>query len=164
MFHLGSTTSSRDELTNRQRSHHHAARRNTQSVVLKLPVSRSAPRTNQYRSDGSKFSTLSQQEPHHQHRDGISSSRARQRGTGKLTFALFFFKLGRLTHYAFDAVILSAFLAGVRRSTGLTYVPRFLYSQHIPTPPTTILAARDPTPLAPRIPPRTHKEQDQNTN
>ncbi|KAL2058229.1 hypothetical protein ABVK25_001847 [Lepraria finkii] len=29
--------------------------------------------------------------------------------------------LGRLTHYAFDAVLLSAFLAGVRRSTGLTY-------------------------------------------
>ncbi|MCJ1356269.1 MAG: hypothetical protein MMC33_006263 [Icmadophila ericetorum] len=28
--------------------------------------------------------------------------------------------LGRLTHYAFDAVLLSAFLAGVRRSTGLT--------------------------------------------
>ncbi|PSK50320.1 hypothetical protein B9Z65_264 [Elsinoe australis] len=30
--------------------------------------------------------------------------------------------LGRLTHYAFDAVLLSAFLAGVKRSTGLTYV------------------------------------------
>ncbi|KAF2436721.1 DUF1748-domain-containing protein [Tothia fuscella] len=28
--------------------------------------------------------------------------------------------LGRLTHYAFDAVLLSAFLAGVKRSTGLT--------------------------------------------
>ncbi|KAK3074445.1 hypothetical protein LTR53_001539 [Teratosphaeriaceae sp. CCFEE 6253] len=28
--------------------------------------------------------------------------------------------LGRLTHYAFDAFLLSAFLAGVRRSTGLT--------------------------------------------
>ncbi|QIW97602.1 hypothetical protein AMS68_003120 [Peltaster fructicola] len=28
--------------------------------------------------------------------------------------------LGRLTHYAFDAVLFSAFLAGVRRSTGLT--------------------------------------------
>lgn len=28
--------------------------------------------------------------------------------------------LGRLTHYAFDAVLISAFLAGVRRSTGLT--------------------------------------------
>ncbi|KAF5863903.1 hypothetical protein ETB97_009189 [Aspergillus alliaceus] len=28
--------------------------------------------------------------------------------------------LGRLTHYAFDAVLVSAFLAGVRRSTGLT--------------------------------------------
>ncbi|KAJ5389842.1 uncharacterized protein N7496_000910 [Penicillium cataractarum] len=27
---------------------------------------------------------------------------------------------GRLTHYAFDAVLLSAFLAGVKRSTGLT--------------------------------------------
>lgn len=30
-------------------------------------------------------------------------------------------QLGRLTHYAFDAVLLSAFLAGVKRSTGLTY-------------------------------------------
>ncbi|KAE8353983.1 hypothetical protein BDV28DRAFT_156572 [Aspergillus coremiiformis] len=28
--------------------------------------------------------------------------------------------LGRLTHYAFDAVLVSAFLAGVKRSTGLT--------------------------------------------
>jgi len=28
--------------------------------------------------------------------------------------------LGRLTHWAFDAVLLSAFLAGVKRSTGLT--------------------------------------------
>jgi len=29
--------------------------------------------------------------------------------------------LGRLTHYAFDAVLLSAFLAGMKRSTGLTF-------------------------------------------
>ncbi|CBF81087.1 DUF1748 domain-containing protein [Aspergillus nidulans FGSC A4] len=28
--------------------------------------------------------------------------------------------VGRLTHYAFDAVLFSAFLAGVKRSTGLT--------------------------------------------
>ncbi|KAF2814685.1 DUF1748-domain-containing protein [Mytilinidion resinicola] len=28
--------------------------------------------------------------------------------------------LGRLTHYAFDAIMISAFLAGVKRSTGLT--------------------------------------------
>ncbi|KAF2790023.1 DUF1748-domain-containing protein [Melanomma pulvis-pyrius CBS 109.77] len=28
--------------------------------------------------------------------------------------------LGKVAHYAFDAVLLSAFLAGVRRSTGLT--------------------------------------------
>ncbi|KAI9660424.1 MAG: hypothetical protein M1821_009774 [Bathelium mastoideum] len=28
--------------------------------------------------------------------------------------------LGRITHFAFDAVLFSAFLAGVRRSTGLT--------------------------------------------
>ncbi|KAF7922954.1 uncharacterized protein EAE98_005254 [Botrytis deweyae] len=28
--------------------------------------------------------------------------------------------LGRLTHYAFDAVLFSAFLAGMKRSTGLT--------------------------------------------
>ncbi|KAL1876178.1 hypothetical protein VTK73DRAFT_9616 [Phialemonium thermophilum] len=30
-------------------------------------------------------------------------------------------KLGRLTHYAFDAVLFSAFLAGMKRSTGLTF-------------------------------------------
>ncbi|KIX00163.1 uncharacterized protein Z518_10300 [Rhinocladiella mackenziei CBS 650.93] len=29
-------------------------------------------------------------------------------------------QLGRLTHYAFDAVLISAFLAGIKRSTGLT--------------------------------------------
>ncbi|TDZ32707.1 Uncharacterized protein CTRI78_v011749 [Colletotrichum trifolii] len=29
-------------------------------------------------------------------------------------------KIGRLTHYAFDAVLFSAFLAGMKRSTGLT--------------------------------------------
>ncbi|KAF0328037.1 DUF1748-domain-containing protein [Colletotrichum asianum] len=29
-------------------------------------------------------------------------------------------KFGRLTHYAFDAVLISAFLAGMKRSTGLT--------------------------------------------
>ncbi|KAF2867992.1 hypothetical protein BDV95DRAFT_167222 [Massariosphaeria phaeospora] len=29
-------------------------------------------------------------------------------------------QLGRITHYAIDAVLISAFLAGVRRSTGLT--------------------------------------------
>ncbi|PGH13889.1 hypothetical protein AJ80_06158 [Polytolypa hystricis UAMH7299] len=28
--------------------------------------------------------------------------------------------LGRITHYAFDAVLISAFLAGIKRSTGLT--------------------------------------------
>ena len=28
--------------------------------------------------------------------------------------------LGRLTHYAFDAVLISTILAGMRRSTGLT--------------------------------------------
>ncbi|TKA34666.1 hypothetical protein B0A54_13810 [Friedmanniomyces endolithicus] len=31
--------------------------------------------------------------------------------------------LGRLAHYTFDAVLFSAFLAGVRRSTGLTIKP-----------------------------------------
>ncbi|KAG9243642.1 protein of unknown function DUF1748 [Calycina marina] len=36
-----------------------------------------------------------------------------------LTFGLWG-KLGRLTHYAFDAVLISAFLAGMKRSTGLT--------------------------------------------
>ncbi|SPJ81923.1 uncharacterized protein FTOL_09328 [Fusarium torulosum] len=30
-------------------------------------------------------------------------------------------KVGRLTHYAFDAVLFSAFLAGMKRSTGLTF-------------------------------------------
>ncbi|KAF2675627.1 DUF1748-domain-containing protein [Lentithecium fluviatile CBS 122367] len=29
-------------------------------------------------------------------------------------------QLGKVAHYAFDAVLISAFLAGVRRSTGLT--------------------------------------------
>ncbi|KAH7324380.1 hypothetical protein B0I35DRAFT_475633 [Stachybotrys elegans] len=37
-----------------------------------------------------------------------------------LTFGLWS-KVGRLTHYAFDAVIFSAFLAGMKRSTGLTF-------------------------------------------
>lgn len=32
------------------------------------------------------------------------------------------FQLGRLAHYTFDAVLISAFLAGVKRSTGLTLV------------------------------------------
>ncbi|KAL8393247.1 hypothetical protein RB599_005663 [Gaeumannomyces hyphopodioides] len=36
-----------------------------------------------------------------------------------LTFGLWS-KVGRLTHYAFDAVLFSAFLAGMKRSTGLT--------------------------------------------
>lgn len=35
-------------------------------------------------------------------------------------------QLGRLTHFAFDAVLVSAFLAGVKRSTGLTYVYNLL--------------------------------------
>ena len=29
--------------------------------------------------------------------------------------------LGRLTHYAFDAVLISTVLAGMKRSTGLTF-------------------------------------------
>ncbi|KAG8666510.1 hypothetical protein FPOAC2_11624 [Fusarium poae] len=37
-----------------------------------------------------------------------------------LTFGLWS-KVGRLTHYAFDAVLFSAFLAGMKRSTGLTF-------------------------------------------
>ncbi|CAG8949698.1 hypothetical protein HYALB_00002006 [Hymenoscyphus albidus] len=36
-----------------------------------------------------------------------------------LTFGLWG-KLGRLTHYAFDAVLISTILAGMKRSTGLT--------------------------------------------
>ncbi|EGP88348.1 uncharacterized protein MYCGRDRAFT_40412, partial [Zymoseptoria tritici IPO323] len=32
-------------------------------------------------------------------------------------------QLGRLAHYTFDAVLISAFLAGVKRSTGLTLKP-----------------------------------------
>ncbi|KAL7275563.1 hypothetical protein RUND412_001489 [Rhizina undulata] len=32
----------------------------------------------------------------------------------------FFSQLGRLAHYGFDAILISAFLAGVKRSTGLT--------------------------------------------
>jgi Fungal protein of unknown function (DUF1748) len=31
------------------------------------------------------------------------------------------FRLGSILHLGFDAVLVSAFLAGVRRSTGLTY-------------------------------------------
>lgn len=31
-------------------------------------------------------------------------------------------QLGRVFHYTFDAILVSAFLAGVKRSTGLTYV------------------------------------------
>ncbi|KAI4653645.1 hypothetical protein J4E93_001412 [Alternaria ventricosa] len=42
--------------------------------------------------------------------------------------------LGKVAHYAFDAVLISAFLAGVRRSTGLTYVP-INPSQAPPNPP-----------------------------
>lgn len=41
-------------------------------------------------------------------------------------------QLGRLTHYAFDAVLLSAFLAGVKRSTGLTYVQSISPSRGLP--------------------------------
>ncbi|KAK4555101.1 hypothetical protein LTR86_007867 [Recurvomyces mirabilis] len=37
-----------------------------------------------------------------------------------LTTSFSFYQLGRLAHWTFDAVLLSAFLAGVRRSTGLT--------------------------------------------
>ncbi|KAF3017807.1 hypothetical protein E8E14_010191 [Neopestalotiopsis sp. 37M] len=37
-----------------------------------------------------------------------------------LTFGLWG-KLGRLTHYAVDAVLISTILAGMRRSTGLTF-------------------------------------------
>ncbi|RYO90023.1 hypothetical protein DL764_008504 [Monosporascus ibericus] len=36
-----------------------------------------------------------------------------------LTFGLWG-KIGRLTHYAFDAVLISTVLAGMRRSTGLS--------------------------------------------
>ncbi|CAN9464370.1 unnamed protein product [Alternaria alternata] len=39
-----------------------------------------------------------------------------------LLYGAYYF-LGKVAHYAFDAVLISAFLAGVRRSTGLTYVP-----------------------------------------
>lgn len=37
-------------------------------------------------------------------------------------------QLGRLTHYAFDAILISAFLAGIKRSTGLTYAIPILSS------------------------------------
>ncbi|KAI0997854.1 hypothetical protein K3495_g10334 [Podosphaera aphanis] len=32
--------------------------------------------------------------------------------------------IGKLTHYAFDAVLISTILAGMKRSTGLTLNPR----------------------------------------
>jgi Fungal protein of unknown function (DUF1748) len=35
---------------------------------------------------------------------------------------------GKLFHLGVDAILISAFLAGVKRSTGLTYVPSFLWS------------------------------------
>lgn len=34
--------------------------------------------------------------------------------------------LGKLVHLGFDALLISAFLAGVKRSTGLTCVPSFV--------------------------------------
>jgi len=37
-----------------------------------------------------------------------------------LTFGLWG-KVGKVAHYAFDAVLISTFLAGMRRSTGLTF-------------------------------------------
>ncbi|KAJ5289787.1 uncharacterized protein N7443_010040 [Penicillium atrosanguineum] len=44
---------------------------------------------------------------------------------------------GRLTHYAFDAVLFSAFLAGVKRSTGLTLIlrvpPWVVWGSHSPS-------------------------------
>ncbi|KAA8577117.1 hypothetical protein EYC84_007118 [Monilinia fructicola] len=39
--------------------------------------------------------------------------------------------LGKLTHYAFDAVLLSAFLAGMKRSTGLTCVYPYTFLRAI---------------------------------
>ncbi|RMY00201.1 hypothetical protein D0866_15959 [Hortaea werneckii] len=44
--------------------------------------------------------------------------------------------LGRLAHYTFDAVLVSAFLAGVKRSTGLTYVSS-LYPTNTAFPPSS---------------------------
>ncbi|KAJ5735378.1 DUF1748-domain-containing protein [Penicillium malachiteum] len=54
--------------------------------------------------------------------------------------------LGRLTHYAFDAVLFSAFLAGVKRSTGLTYEPRIKSFQYIPKRGPTWLTLLTPAP------------------
>jgi hypothetical protein len=51
----------------------------------------------------------------------LSHTQINTHATSHLTL---FFQLGRLTHFAFDAVLVSAFLAGVKRSTGLTYVSR----------------------------------------
>ncbi|KIW72598.1 hypothetical protein PV04_00779 [Phialophora macrospora] len=49
-----------------------------------------------------------------------SRTTCRITGTSIVHTHVFIMVLGRLTHYAFDAVLISAFLAGVKRSTGLT--------------------------------------------
>ncbi|KAI9706506.1 MAG: hypothetical protein M1836_003512 [Candelina mexicana] len=61
--------------------------------------------------------------------------------------------LGRLTHYAFDAVLISAFLAGVKRSTGLTY---FLPPLPFPLPPPSIKLFQNTQTNKPRLPPADH--------
>ncbi|KAN0078574.1 Fungal protein of unknown function (DUF1748) domain containing protein [Elaphomyces granulatus] len=71
----------------------------------------------------------------------------------------------RLTHYAFDAVLISAFLAGIKRSTGLTVLlaldaaylfphlsPFFL--QLMPPPALPFFASDELTCLTPRGLPR----------
>ncbi|KAL1991573.1 hypothetical protein VTN49DRAFT_4881 [Thermomyces lanuginosus] len=50
--------------------------------------------------------------------DLIAAKTATQHGTSSYNTDIMV--LGRLTHYAFDAVLVSAFLAGIKRSTGLT--------------------------------------------
>jgi len=39
--------------------------------------------------------------------------------------------LGKLAHYGFDAILISAFLAGVKRSTGLTFQTEKIESKDV---------------------------------
>jgi hypothetical protein len=43
---------------------------------------------------------------------------------------------GRLTHLAFDALLVTAFLAGIRRTTGLTYAASSMRMRYLPNAPT----------------------------
>ena len=50
--------------------------------------------------------------------------------------------LGRLTHYAFDALAISVVLAGVKKQTGFGYVPSFSLSSPVTSLPLLIRPIR----------------------